>query len=345
MTERSFPTISRHPGGFALRVALLALATAASSWAQGHDDTTSATSGTSVSELGGAKAQFAAAQKLYRAGKFADALPLFRDVAESTRSPNARLYVGHCLEQIGKIVDAYKVFKLIVKEISEHPEDKYGPTREAAMSELAVLSVRVGKVIISLADFPPDLTVTLDGVRVEEKELGSSIVVSPGDHRIEASASGQSPVRRDVAVEGGEVKTVTLSFKTSDAERAGPPSTAPPSRTESSAQGSTMRTIGFVTGGVGAAGLGVFAIAGLMAKNTFDKLDTECPSGCSDRAHLDDIDRGKSLQTTANVGLAVGVLGVGAGAALVILGASTDKEGPSVSFSKTGATFSYNGRF
>src|SRR5260370_35520666 len=69
MTERSFPTLSRHPGGFALRVALLALATAASSWAQGHDDTTSPTPGTSASGPGGAKAQLAAARNLSRAGK------------------------------------------------------------------------------------------------------------------------------------------------------------------------------------------------------------------------------------------------------------------------------------
>src|SRR5260370_8407030 len=67
MTERSFPTISRHPGGFALRVALLALATAASSWAQGHDDTTSATSGTSLSELAGPKPHLPPPQNLYRA--------------------------------------------------------------------------------------------------------------------------------------------------------------------------------------------------------------------------------------------------------------------------------------
>ncbi len=273
-------------------------------------------------DLGGAKAEFANAQKLFKAGKYAEALPLFRNVADNTRSPNARLYVGHCLEQLGKIVDAYKTFELIVKELTEHPEEKYEPTREAALAELAMLNVRVGKVVISLTEIPADAVVTLDGLRIEEKDFGSSIVVTPGSHHIEASAGGAAPVRRDVKLDGGEVKTVILSLKKDDA----PAAAAPPAPSsdvkpaDNGSSGSSMRTIGYVAGGVGVLGLGLFTVTGLMAKSTFDKLDSECKGGCSDAGHLGDIDHGKSLQTTANIGLVVGLVGLGTGAALVLLG-------------------------
>src|SRR5262245_40998106 len=126
---------------------------------------------------GVAKAQFANAQRLFKAGRFAEALPLFRELVESTKSPNARLYVGHCLQELGRYVEAHKAFSAVVREINEHPDEKYQPTREAAIAQLAVLNVRLGRVIISLTDAPPNVAVTLDGNAVEEKTLGSSIVV------------------------------------------------------------------------------------------------------------------------------------------------------------------------
>jgi hypothetical protein len=295
-------------------------------------------------DLGGAKADFANAQKLFKAGKFAEALPLFRSVADSTKSPNARLYVGHCLEQLGKVVEAYKVFELIAKEITEHPEDKYEPTREAAMVHVGLLNVRVSKVVISLTDMPPDVVVTLDGIRIEERELGSPVVVTPGSHHVEAAASGVTPARRDVNLDGGEMKTVILSLKNLDDARPAAAAPAPPEPKPDVGSGGSMRTAAYVAGGVGVVGLGIFAVTGLMAKSTFDKLDGECKGGCSDAAHLSDIDRGKSLQTAANVGLVLGVVGVGTGVTLFLLGGK-GSDGPSVSLTRGGGTLSYAGRF
>jgi hypothetical protein len=297
-------------------------------------------------DLGGAKADFANAQRLFKAGKFAEALPLFTSVAESTKSPNARLYVGHCLEQLGKVVEAYKVFELIAKEITEHPEDKYEPTREAAMVQVGLLNVRVSKVVISLTDMPPDVTVTLDGIRIQERELGSPVVVTPGSHHVEAVANGVAPARRDVNLDGGEMKTVILSLKKLEDGRpaVAPAPAQPDAKPADAGSGGSMRTIGYVAGGVGIVGLGVFAVTGLMAKSTFDKLEGECKGGCSDAGHLEDIDHGKSLQTMANVGLVLGVVGVGTGVTLILLGGKAG-EGPNVSFTGSGGSVSYAGHF
>jgi hypothetical protein len=307
-----------------------------------------------AADPGAAKAQFTNAQKLFKAGRFAEALPLFRDLAQSTKSPNARLYVGHCLQELGKYVEAHKAFTAVVKEITEHPDEKYQPTREAAIAQLAVLNVRLGRVIISLSDAPPNLAVTLDGNAVEEKMLGSSIVVEPGAHRVEASASGLAPIRRDVNIDGGEVKTVPISFKKGVGDEApfavstpssGSASTAPPFETRSD-DGATMRTMGFVAGGVGVAGLAVFTITGLMAKSAFDDLERQCHGPCADASYVDRINRGKALQTTANVGLVVGLVGVATGTMLFVLGRPKHGDAPvSVSLSNGGGAISYEGRF
>jgi hypothetical protein len=321
------------------------LASASTSFAQQVRDPTAA-----AAESGAAKAEFASAQKLFKMDKFGEALPIFRDLAETTHSPNARLYVGHCLQQLGKNVDAYKAFAAVVKEITEHPDPKYTPTREAAITQLAVLNVRLARVVVSLTDVPPGAAVTLDGAVVEEKDYGSAIVVEPGSHRVEVSAAGVAPMRREVRLDGGELKTVTLSFRKGDEEIAFGASTnrlAPDAPSDTSSDdGATMRTMGLVVGGIGVAGLAVFTVTGLMARSTFADLEAQCPNGCTDAGHLDQIDRGKALQTTANVGLIGGLIGISAGTTLFILGQRRRGDAPmSVSLSNGGGMVSYSRRF
>jgi hypothetical protein len=299
-----------------------------------------------------AKTKFADALKLYKSGNVAEALPLFREVAESTQSPNAQLYVGYCLAQAAKRVEAYRAFSLVLKQISEHPDEKYEPTREAAEAQLAILNVRLAKLAILIADVPSGLAVTLDGVAVEEKTLGSSIVVEPGTHHVEASATGLSPVRRDVSLEGGELKTLNLSLKKTEQGPSRQVTPAPAAAPPAAASGRPeekhpIRTAGYVTGVVGVAGAAVFAITGLMAKSTFNTLDRECgAAGCSDSGHQNDIDRGKSLQTVANVGLVIGAVGLVAGGTMVLVGGGKQKEsGARVSLSPGGGIVTYGGSF
>jgi hypothetical protein len=332
----------RHAG----RLTLVAmLASASSSFAQPAQGPAAP-----MAESTAAKTQFVNAQRLFKMNQFAEALPIFLDVAETTHSPNARLYVGHCLQQLGKNVDAYKAFAAVVKEVTEHPDAKYAQTREAAVAQLAVLNVRLARIVVSPTDIPPNAMVKLDAAVVEQKDLGSSIVVEPGGHRVEVTADGAEPMLREVKIDGGELKTVTFSTqKVPDEPAAHAPASrlAPVEPSDTPTEGgSATRTIGLVVGGAGIAGLAVFTITGLMAKNTFGDLEAQCPSGCADAGHLDQINRGKTLQTTANVGLAVGLLGVGTGATLFFLGHKKRADNPvSVSLSNGGGMVSYAGRF
>lgn len=297
-----------------------------------------------------AEAKFDKGLRLFKAGKMADALSIFREVAEGNGSPNARLYVGHCLQQLGKYVEAHKAFTAVVKQTTQRGDTKYEPTREAALAQLGLLEPRIAKIVVSLADVPPGLAVALDGTALEEKELGSPIVVEPGTHKIEGTATDMAPVSRDVNVEAGESKTTILAFKKLDA--APPPAPEPVAiKPEPSAsKGFPMRTAGFVAGGVGVAGLTVFTVAGLMAKSTFQRMSDVCgAAGCSDPAQLSDIDKGRSQQTLANVGLVVGLVGLSAGAVLVILGGrSNGNDAPAtvaISGTPGGGAVSYTGKF
>ena len=107
-------------------------------------------------------------------------------------SPNARLNVALCLEQLGKNVEAYKEMLHTMKEAGARNDGKYQQTRDAAEAELAVLNVRVAKLVVTLADSPPGLAITVDGVPVEASDIGGSLLLEPGAHKIEAAADHQS---------------------------------------------------------------------------------------------------------------------------------------------------------
>jgi hypothetical protein len=97
---------------------------------------------------------------------------------------------------------------------------------------------------------------------------------------------------------------------------------------------------------VGVAGVAVWTIFGLQAKSTYDELESECPDGCSDGAHRERVERGKSAQTIANVGLVIGAAGLAASGALLYLGFSDDEtERASLSLSPGSASLRYEGRF
>jgi hypothetical protein len=114
-------------------------------------------------------------------------------------------------------------------------------------------------------------------------------------------------------------------------------------------EGSSMRTIGFIAGGVGIVGFILFAVTGLGAKSAHDRLDQNCGTGqCRDPwAAESDIADGRMLQTAANIGLATGLTGVALGATLLVLDAKPMNDAPhgGVSIVPQGGVVTFGGRF
>jgi hypothetical protein len=91
-----------------------------------------------------------------------------------------------------------------------------------------------------------------------------------------------------------------------------------------------MRTWAYVAGGIGAGGLVVFAVSGLLARSTYNDLEAKCASGPCPPDKDGEISSGKTQQTAANVGLVLGVLGAGAGAALFVFSMPKGSPTPTV---------------
>jgi hypothetical protein len=294
-----------------------------------------------------AEASFAEAVKLFKGGDAARALPLFVHLTEKTDSPNVRLYIGYCLLELGRLRDAHQAFTLAAKEALDLEEGKYDETRVAAQEQLSVLNLRLARLTISLVQVSGEFTVKLDNETLDPSLIDSPLVVDPGAHHIQAEAPGAKPVSREITLEKGGAKTITLLFEKQTSLPAPlSPSASQHNEVRKESSDSHMVTLGLAAGGLGVIGIGTFAVAGLQTKNTYSQLQAQCASGCTDSAHRNNISEGKTMQLVANLGLAVGVAGTLTGATLLYLGV-TNKESaqPELQLAPGVARVSYTGSF
>lgn len=285
---------------------------------------------------------FSDAVKSFKAGRAEEALPRFEQLAAATSSPNAELYVGYCLLELGRLREAHNAFSLTIRYALASSDSRYDAARDAAQEQVLGLNLRLAKLVLSFVDAPPSLRVVVDDQAVPTEELGSPMVLDPGVHRIRATADGSEPILREETIEAGSSKTLTLSFVKNTPPPEPPPPPAPAPRTS----GSTLRMAGFVSGGIAVAGFSVFAITGLKARSLHSELESECARGCSDAEHLDMVGRGKSMQTVANVSLAIGAVSAAASATLLYFGyRQRDSAEPSIAVQRDGLTLHYRGTF
>ncbi len=293
--------------------------------------------------------QFRTAQKAFDDGEFDKALEAAKAAYAQTKSPNAHLYVARSLRGLGRLEDAYREMKATLDEATElaQSEKKYVPTRDAAAAELALLDKKVGKIVVALANPPPGATVELNGKPLPSEALGVPLPVMPGKIEVRASAPGMKDEQRELRIAAGATETIAIALSEDGTAEPPPP---PPKPEPEKSSGTPWRTVGFVSAGVGVAGLAVFAVAGSMAKSKFNQLEDECGgTRCSDPKYADTVDSGKRSQTIANVGLVVGAVGIVAGGALIVLGGSSKSEkaarGPTVDVGRRGVTLGYSGVF
>ncbi len=250
---------------------------------------------------------YVAGKKAYDAGDFAGAFSQFERSYAAVASPNSLLMVAQTLEQQGKLADAYRAYVQTREDASPlaSSDVKYQKTREAADAAAEKLEPELGWVRIKAAR-------ASSSVRVSDRlftasERSGEVAVTAGTVNVTLLDGEAEVATKEVTVNAGERVDVELGEPESSATFT---SSIPRNYLPN------QRTWAYVAGGVGAAGLATFTIFGLLNNSQYDDLEDECSGGrCSSRLE-EDADTGRTYQTVANVGLVVGLVGLGAGAAL-----------------------------
>jgi hypothetical protein len=295
--------------------------------------------------------------------RWADAVDLFTRAESLVHAPPHLLYLGRAYLKLGKLVKARETFQKLTRESLAATAPKVFVSAQAeGATELAALEARVPTLKISLKGAPPNVVVTMDGVKVSPALVGVPLPVDPGEHKLQATAAGFSSGVVTITLKEGARGAVELELKQSAEPAAppvAPPVTAPvapapqpqgvtpkpsepaqavpdpapaaaqPQPKDSAPQpgkSSTLRTVSYVTMGAGLAGL---VVGGVFAAKSHDKRvqgDDLCPGGTcktTDKDKLDSLDsEATSAGQLATTGFAVGGAALAAGVVLFFVSGS-----------------------
>jgi hypothetical protein len=176
----------------------------------------------------------------------------------------------------------------------------------------------VARLLVRLAERPNGLTLKLNNRQIALITLAEPLGVAPGRYTLVARAAGRSPLTLKGRIGADELATIDVNWNEAKSEE--------PSTEEPSPPMGKLRIGGIVVGSFGVASLAAFGVTAVMAKNEFRALEdkcgtTPCPPELGDR-----VDKGRTLQTVANVSLAVGGAAILAGSAMILFGGPSDAE-------------------
>ena len=150
------------------------------------------------SDEAGARALFAEGRKLAAAGNYAEACPKFEDSFRLDPGIGTNFNLADCLEHIGRTASAWARFVDVAaatKAAGQVERERVARARAAALEPRLAASGRRGA-----ASPVPGLVVARDGVAVGAASWGTSVMVDPGDHLVEATAPGKRRWSQNTAV-------------------------------------------------------------------------------------------------------------------------------------------------
>lgn len=272
---------------------------------------------------------FLKGSELFKAKKFIPALEQFKLSYSIVPSPNSHLYVARCLAAIGETRLAWLEFDKVAEEAAARAatEPKYAPTRDSANVERDELANKLGLVTIDVIRPDPTSVLRIGNWDVSRDRWGRPYPVEPGTYDARLETQGRPMMKTTITLGPGQRRAVQLDGGAAQ----GPVAVGPAKATSSGSRMNPLRIGGIAAASVGVVGMVMFAVTGAMSQSTYSDLKTKCggdTGGCRGLDVSDQISKGQTQQTIANVGLVVGVVGIAAGATMIGLSFRGKKEAP-----------------
>jgi hypothetical protein len=304
-----------------------------------------------------ARELFRDALALMAAGDYASALGKLQEVASFKTTPQVSFNLGVCSEKLGKFVVALGHYRLAQADADADPA--LAKVAKEASRAIAALDPKIPTLTVRRGAGAENAVITVDGKDVIAADVGSPMLLDPGLHTVEARADGYQPFKKQMRLDTSEKAAVDIALAlavgvvvpvasasvpkpvasvpavasvspqpSATATPSAEPPVAPPTPTSNG-----LRTLGWVSLGVGVVGGITSAIFFAKRSSVLSDLDGMCGSdkqSCPDSARVK-MDEGKSATLIGNVGLAVGAVGIVTGIILLAAGGggSSNSEKPS----------------
>lgn len=228
---------------------------------------------------------FEHAVTLYRETDYQGALVEFKRAYALAPNPTVLYNIGESQYQIQDYAGALATF---TRYLGEAPPG--AAHRAEVENNVDVLRARVG--YLTIATVPAGADVSVDDVPVGKTPLTQRVLASVGHRKVTASLAGRPMATRyvDVASDDNAWVTVELPAAGGDIAPASPAASRPLEEARATSRGgSTLRTVGWITTGMlaaGAAGTGVLALkesADLKSARSTFPVPAETLQAYSDR--------------------------------------------------------------
>ena len=312
----------------------------------------------SAADMGAARALGQDGVKLADAGNCAEAVDKLQRAERIFHAPTTLVRLGECQVQNGKLVEGTENLNRAIREVLPATAPQaFRDAQERAKKALADAKPKIARLKIAVAA-PPEakFAVTIDGEAVPVANLNTNRPTDPGAHVVEVTAPGFLKAAQTVTLAEGGVDSVALTLepdpnaapkpepipapKSSDPTPT--PAPAAPSR-DAPAGEAPGRVPAYAALGVGAVGVGVGAVFGLLALGKKGDLDSACASNVCPPTQQDNLDGLKTQATVSTVGFIVGAIGLGVGGFLLATsgasGASSAKPTARATVPRRGPSF------
>jgi hypothetical protein len=313
-----------------------------------------ATQGPENPSVAQARDAFRLGSALAKQGQWNEALAAF-ERSESLRShPITRFNIGYVERALGHLTRARKQFMAAARagDSSALPPGLH----QEAESYLTEIDHKLARVVASLE---PDTAIAVDGRPLEPDATTAArptlvagtadpgagavpgqtrfdLFIDPGDHVIVLSRAGLADTVMNEHFAPGASRSLTLAMNVPTPEAPAPTpqpaDSAPEADVGASTSSATPTILMWTAYGVGAAGIAVGSVFGVMAINKKSFLDgsdengPRCPTADSCRdPFTDDVDTMKTDATVSTVGFGVGLLGAAVGTYFLLTSDSDDE--------------------
>jgi hypothetical protein len=238
---------------------------------------------------------------------FRGALEAYQKADSIMGVPTTGIDVARTQLALGNLVEAWRVAVSVTK-FPRKPTEPEAFTHARRDADALIESVlpRICTLRIATVGLAPGAAIeaTIDGLAVPTEQLHEAMKINPGEHVVRVWSTGFSPATGTTTLAEGQTSTLTLTLLP---------------RRDPAENGSRSALI-YASFGLGAAGLVVGSVAGIVSLNAVAAAKKTCASnGACPPSAQPDLDRSLTMANLSNVGFGAGLAFVGLGVVGLVL--------------------------
>jgi len=264
-----------------------------------------------------AEALFSEGKRLMEEGKYAEACPKLAESQRLDPGTGTLLNLATCYEDAGQLASAWSTW---LSAASSARTAGQGERETLARERAAALEPKLGRltIVVPAEQRPAGLTVERDGVALSSATWGTALPTDAGQHTIVVSAPGRETYETTAAVEDGKTSEITIPELVLLPEPPPEAAAPPPATVEDKPAGAgPTKPLGFVLLGVGAVGIGVGSVFGILAIDKNNQSMENCDDDDITQCDATGVEQRNQALTFGNVSTVAFI----AGAALAATGA------------------------